>query len=68
MIARARVALGGSSLTPSDRAAGGLDQCERAEFTGEAPDTGNTPADWERAKGAAGVPDDGLVLYWLREA
>ena len=66
MIVRAHVALGGGTLTPSERAAGGLDQCERAEFTGEAADTGDTPADWERAKDAAGVPEDALVLYWLR--
>ena len=57
MIARALVALGGATLTDQDRAAGRLAELVRREYAGE----GET---WEAAKTAAGVPEDGLVLYW----
>ncbi len=59
MIARAVVALGGGNLTDLERADGKLAQCERAEFAGEG-------ATWEAAKAAAGVPDDGFVMYWTQ--
>lgn len=61
MIARALVALGGGTLTDLDRADGKLAGLERAEFTGEG-------ATWEAAKAAAGVPADGFVMYWMRDA
>lgn len=67
MIARAHVALGGALLTATEKAAGGLEPLERDELVGEVPDTGDIRADWERAKAAAAVPADALVLYWIRE-
>lgn len=60
MIARALAVLGGATLTPDERAAGGLGGLERAVFTG----SGET---WEAAKSAAGIPDDALVLHWFQE-
>lgn len=59
MIARALAVLEGGTLTPSERAAGGMDQMERAEFTG----AGDT---WEAAKTAAKVPGDAMILWWIR--
>lgn len=67
MIARALAVLGGGTLTPPERAAGGMDGMERAEFTGEAPDTGDTRSDWDKAMAAAKVPGDAMVLWWIRE-
>lgn len=58
MIARALAALGGRTLSSTDKAAGILQECQRAEFRGEGPT-------WEDAKAAAEVPADALVLYWL---
>ncbi|MCA0379783.1 MAG: hypothetical protein LCH36_10180 [Actinobacteria bacterium] len=60
MIARALVAVGGADLSREARAAGGLEQLERKNYTGSG-------SDWESAKEDAKVPAADLVLHWVRE-
>lgn len=66
MIAIALVALNGGILTRADIGHGKLAECERIEYTGQTPDTGDTTRDWAAAMDAANVPEAGFILHWMR--
>lgn len=59
MIARALVALGGTSLTREDLAEGKLAHCEQVTLEGEG-------ADWPATKTAANIPANGFVMHWMQ--